>query len=510
MKMTSLLICVLILGAIRSQGAEAPRPNPVTSFATEEVSLVGRVDVANLDLDGLGKRFLGSAVSRPPLLQSYEGLKKFMETLRRAGAKELFVLVDLTAMPGYPVLVIPAGEGVDAAAISAAITSRQGGLPVSFPTCETIRGAVVAGSAEAIATLRTAPKKSRADIAAALESSSASPLALAFTPSTVQRRAFEEAMPRLPDAIGGGPITSITRGLSWATLNLLTQPNPELHGIVQARDAESARAIALVLDAGLKSFAMAFRTNPKLGAASAAIAQVAPQQNQDRVNLKLDLAVTASLVTGLVSQAEEAANRTHCTNNLKVIALAMHNYHAEHNTFPPAFTANKEGKPLLSWRVLILPHLDQKALFDKFHLDEPWDSPHNKSLISQMPRVYWCPNGDPESLRTGRTTYLAPRGPKTIFSGSTPVKIQEITDGTSDTIFIVDVSDETAVVWTRPDDWQTAPNLNLKQILGHHTGGAQCGFADGSVRFLPASINPGTFLNLLTKDGGEVIDVNEF
>ena len=78
-------------------------------------------------------------------------------------------------------------------------------------------------------------------------------------------------------------------------------------------------------------------------------------------------------------------------NNEKQIALAMHNYHAANDHLPPAAIKDKAGKPLLSWRVAILPYLEQAALYNKFHLDEPWDSPHNKALIASMPAVYACP-----------------------------------------------------------------------------------------------------------------------
>ena len=95
-----------------------------------------------------------------------------------------------------------------------------------------------------------------------------------------------------------------------------------------------------------------------------------------------------------------------CINNLKQIGLAMHNYHARHKTFPPAYTVDKDGKPLLSWRVLILPYLEQDALYKEFHLDEPWDSEHNRALIDRMPTTYLCPGGSSKRADRGKTTYL--------------------------------------------------------------------------------------------------------
>ena len=82
-----------------------------------------------------------------------------------------------------------------------------------------------------------------------------------------------------------------------------------------------------------------------------------------------------------------------CQNNLRNIGLAMVNYSSSHNVFPLAGTVSPDGKPLLSWRVLMLPYLDQQPLYEEFKLDEPWDSPNNKPLLARMPGVFKCPDG---------------------------------------------------------------------------------------------------------------------
>ena len=103
-----------------------------------------------------------------------------------------------------------------------------------------------------------------------------------------------------------------------------------------------------------------------------------------------DGAAGRSLVPAIQSSLE-AARRVQCVNNLKQIALAMHNYHSANNAFPRPASLDEKGKPLLSWRVAILPYLEQQELYDKFKLDEPWDSPHNKALLKEMPPVYPVP-----------------------------------------------------------------------------------------------------------------------
>src|SRR5271166_372859 len=106
------------------------------------------------------------------------------------------------------------------------------------------------------------------------------------------------------------------------------------------------------------------------------------------IELLVVIAIIAMLIALLlpaVQAAREAARRAQCTNNLKQIALAMHNYASANNCFPPAATYTRDGKPLLSWRVLILPYLEQASLYNQFHLDEAWDSPNNKPLGDRMP-----------------------------------------------------------------------------------------------------------------------------
>src|SRR6185295_2767398 len=107
-------------------------------------------------------------------------------------------------------------------------------------------------------------------------------------------------------------------------------------------------------------------------------------------------------------------------NNLKIIGLAMHNYHDTNQRFPAAAIYDKQGKPLLSWRVAILPYLNQKQLYESFHLDEPWDSEHNRKLIPRMPAEYAAagampPPGAKPAPALGKTRYVLPTGKIALF-----------------------------------------------------------------------------------------------
>jgi type II secretion system protein G len=210
--------------------------------------------------------------------------------------------------------------------------------------------------------------------------------------------------------------------------------------------------------------------------------------------------VMAALLLPAVSSAREAGRRSQCANNLKQIDLALLNYEQAHRSFPPAYTVDKNGKPLLSWRVLILPYLEQEPLYRQFHLDEPWDSEHNKKLIVDLP-LYRCPSG---RLLPGKTTYLTVRGKDTIFPGSEKdIDLAAIRDGTSNTIAVVDAGDQSAVDWTRPDDFTPDPKNPTKGLLGHHPNGFNVVFADCSVHFISAAVDPNVLRALFTRNGRE-------
>jgi hypothetical protein len=194
--------------------------------------------------------------------------------------------------------------------------------------------------------------------------------------------------------------------------------------------------------------------------------------------------------------------RTESANNMKQIALALHNYHDTYRTLPPAYTTDDAGNPLLSWRVLILPFVEQQGLYEQFRLDEPWDSEHNKRLIAMMPEVYRSPAGSNEP---GKTNYLGVGGENGIFPGQEGVRFAQITDGTSNTVMTVEVNNESAVIWTRPQDYQPDPDNPARGLVGVWPSGCHVGFTDGSVRFVEKPIPNDVWMLLFNRQDGKPI-----
>jgi len=121
------------------------------------------------------------------------------------------------------------------------------------------------------------------------------------------------------------------------------------------------------------------------------------------------IGIGIALLLPAVQAAREAARRMACRNNLGTIGLAMQNYHQKYGSFPPSFIPDKHGKPKHSWRVLLLPFLNEEALYRKYRFDEPWNGPHNSALASQMPSVYLCPSESPPGV--SQTSYAMIVGP---------------------------------------------------------------------------------------------------
>jgi hypothetical protein len=216
--------------------------------------------------------------------------------------------------------------------------------------------------------------------------------------------------------------------------------------------------------------------------------------------------ILVALLLPAVQAAREAARRTTSTNNLRQIMLGMHNYHDAKKSFPPHANYSGDDKPLLSWRVHLLPFIEQEELYSQFRLDEPWDSEHNQTLIAKMPELFIDPSSG-RSPAEGRTHYLGVKGEGMLLNGTDKgTEIRRISDGTARTIAVLQVNDERATTWTKPDDWELDSQNVLKGLSGSmHPGTFLVGFADGSVRPVNESIDPTAFKGMLTIAGGEDI-----
>lgn len=222
------------------------------------------------------------------------------------------------------------------------------------------------------------------------------------------------------------------------------------------------------------------------------------EMERAKAEAERDKAVANQKVEEAKLTLKEKADRTRSSNNLKQIGLAFHNYHDVHGKFPANAIYNKTGQPLLSWRVAILPYLDQDALYKEFKQDEPWDSPHNIKLLDRIP-MQFAPVGTTVKEKTA-TFYQVFTGPKTLFDGTNGLRFNDILDGTSNTVLVVEGGK--AVPWSKPEDLPFVPG-KLPKLGGMLRGGFNLLVADGSVRFIPDGFDPQVLEQLiLPTDGG--------
>jgi prepilin-type processing-associated H-X9-DG protein len=255
-----------------------------------------------------------------------------------------------------------------------------------------------------------------------------------------------------------------------------------------------------------------------------------------------DLSHWSKFIAPAIVSSQQGRLRHETVNHLKRIGLAFHNYHSTYNHFPsPVLYGGKSGKVPYSWRVAILPFVEQQKLYDQYNFDEPWDGPNNRKLIDKMPAVYSYPLIDGSPSSTTNSSYYVLTGPHTALAESTvevnntgrgrggrdqgpfevnvpravspearfPAGISAITDGTSNTILAVEAKRD--IPWTKPEDlpFEVGPT-QPRSFGGFWPDGFNALFCDGSVRSLKNSIDPTVLGALLTRDGGEVISHDAF
>lgn len=207
-------------------------------------------------------------------------------------------------------------------------------------------------------------------------------------------------------------------------------------------------------------------------------------------------------------EAREASRRSQCSNNLKQIALGLQNYHDTYGSFPPAFVAEENGKPMHSWRVLILPFIEQDPLYQMYDFSEPWDGPKNRTISSTAPHVFYCPS-DPAGYTTN-TSYVLITGEETGWADDHSPRRDDFVDGPSETIMLAEIA-KSNIHWMEPRDLtlsQAMRGINATigvSISSHHPNGANVACADGSVHFLPNTLPASEIRALITIAGGERI-----
>jgi hypothetical protein len=480
-----ILALTLALPAAGADSEADARARAVAPFLDEQTLAVARLDLTKLDAVTLATTLTDlGAIDADETQDIKARAARWLGDFTKAGGKDLYVIVSLADFPSFPFVVVPLGEGADARAIAGLLDLPD--LPAGLR--EKVGEVVFAGSPAARERLRSLKPQARPELAQALAAAGDGAAQVALIPPAHLARVVEEMMPTLPEEVGGGPSKVLTRGVKWAALGLDARPKTALRLTIQSPDAASAKALA----EALPGFAKVITLPP-------------PAVAGDRLTLTLNGGEVRSKLGPLVRRAIQAAARAESGDRLSQLARAMHGYADSHQRrFPAVASFDKAGKPLLSWRVHLLPGLGEEKLYEEFHLDEPWDSEHNKKLIARIPAVFRGPSR--RLNEQGKTVYLAPVGERVAFAGTDAGRRmpQDFPDGLSNTILLVEADAAYAVEWTKPEDLKIDPD---KPATGLARQGGQflVVLADGFARPVKDTVRKETLWAAFTPNGGEVL-----
>lgn len=496
---------VMVLAAWAGLAAMAPaQPFSVDKLLDDQAFLVARIRPKKIELNS-AIAFLTKAKVIPQAQAIAFALTA--GTIKGSidrNAEEIFVV--------YSMSMVASGEFMPLVAVPTRNAEQQekleemlGKFPLPGAAIKTRRldNALLAGAPDAMERAARLLGKARADLQEARVAWGDHAIQVAVAPTPDQKRSLKELLPPLEKPLDKHSSQDLASGISWLSLSLDPFP-PRLKTVVRGIDAPAVeKGMAFLKDAlRIAPLALA-QADKNLAEPSAKLMQmVADGIRKEGSDIVLELNNPEPLLDLFLAAAAKArgsAQSMQSANNMKHLMLAMHNHHDAFNGLPAPAIYSRDGKPLLSWRVAILPFIEQDSLYKRFKLDEPWDSEHNRKLIPLMPRTF-APEG--ENLQPGHTPYVVPVGKQTMFFGPKGGKFSDVTDGTSNTVALIQVPANRAVTWTSPEDLDAGASVPFEVLTKGFGDRVAMGFADGSVRRLKFPIKEEVFRHLLDKADG--------
>lgn len=495
-------------------------------------------------VDQLGEQ--GNTFAGQPAFPMVRG---FVESFRAAGAQELLVVTglrDLSADRG-PLGVLTADNTSQAASIQ---QMASGLLSMGPGDVKNLRAVVhetqvLIGQQATIDHYIGVAASERTDLQESIADMFDDPdevkqpragLVLALGPQT--RRVVRDLWPELPTPfdVADGPFVADDVKLISATLSC--PPEWRTHMAVHTASEDAAATVEKLVDAAWRRLIEGLSSKPNqaqlVDLAQRASRVLAPERDGADVMIRASHddrevgEMINSVLLPAIGSARDNARRAQRMNQFKQMALTMLNFESANGHMPAsAAIVDKQGKPMLSWRVAVLPYTEQGGLYNEFRLDEPWDSSHNLKLVKSMPDIY-ADASHPELGREGKTTFQLPVHERSVFppfANSAAInkrnhqgrvwhyvegtRFRDITDGTSQTVMIVQTAPEDAVVWTKPADWEVDLARAWQQLKGDRTTGAMVSaFCDGSAHAWDYSEDSlaEKLPKLITRDGKEMIE----
>jgi hypothetical protein len=358
---------------------------------------------------------------------------------------------------------------------------------------------------EQVGATKDTKKTKRTDIVQGFDDMGSLPFGAMLFPSKDNPLDLAKIFPSLKRANGKEhEVHGILNGLKLVTLGMYLDPW-RIQMVIQTEDRELANDVHKSILKAIQSIPDLVQAqveevgkDPVFKALAAMVKSVSIMD--DKVTIVItDFDPYFEIAARINEQNQAKAAAAQSMGKVKNIATALLAYHKDKGKFPPAATLSKEGKPLLSWRVQILPYLGHNLLYKQFKQNEPWDSEQNKKLIRRIPPSFRETQDD---LNKGTTPFQAPVGLATIFPpGGTGTNSIQIINELSNTIMIVKVPEDKSAIWTKPEDWEIDVNLSAKDLLKGFTNAIVFACADGEVKTMPLKVAEDNIKSMLVIEG---------
>lgn len=541
-----LLILTLTSGSLHA--ARADEPAAIAPYLTDDVSGVGYLDLTRIDIPMIVDEMLRvGIIPEAAQAESRRGAATLQEEasgLRQLAVRRAYVLFRVSDVTeGSMSWIVEVDRGGNAAEAAKSLNAWRGKLlpPAGTPAAamrdfflpqefmainETI---VAAGTDKQLARVKELAAKGestpREDAMAALAGLGDADVGLAVIGDAESRRVVREMFPQLPAPFMEIDGELLADGVRWAGAGVMLPPKFQLAMTAEAATPEIAKTLEQAVGKAMV-VAKAVLMKESIDGPPAhqeqakgllpLLSLVAPQVKETRLSVTFgddeqEIAFMRDFLPALTQKMRDESYRSSRMNSFKQIALGMLNYENARGSLPAASNYDPEGKPLLSWRVYVLPYMEQQALFNQFHLDEPWDSEHNRKLIDQMPGLFADPDPTVRAAigDKGRTTYVVPVGEGLLFGSKKGKTFKDMIDGTSNTILAVEVVPERAVVWTKPADWEVDLANVLAGVKRSDRDGFVAAWCDGHASYISNDNDPAILKKLLTPAGRELFETDD-
>ncbi len=518
----------IVFASFAARGLAADE-SAVAAFVNDDTFFAAQIDISTLPNAKGDDGMLFSVFPLPPetnqqIAPALQAFDQFVAAFRNVGVETVQVVVGLADINerGGPLVIVRTAPGSDTIKVIEMLTplvKSAGRWWADVDAQVHGENSILVGSSATLNRYRALSSNERPDLLQPLSNLTKEGCAVSavFCPGPDFRRVVRELWPQFR-----GPLASLRGELADAWLHVefaaFAPPGSIPQLTLQSRDAKSAETFIKLLNA----LPVAAEQLPELGSQQQAVRQnietilsvVPPEQEGARVTIvfpaeKEQLSRLLPLFGIVADTAMATAYRDQRLMKLRDVGLAMLNFENDHKRYPAAAAIrSKDGKPLLSWRVAILPYLDGgNELYQQFRLDEPWDSPHNRKLITKMPGLFADPDPKLAHLASeGKTTLVVPVALETMFFNDEGATVRDVTDGTVKTIMAVEVEPLRAVVWTKPDDWEVDVQNPLSGVERDDLKEFVALFADGHLEVIPVNVDFRKLRGLLTRGGGELFD----